>query len=245
MTKWGQVGLILAAILTIACVILGMMYYQENERRLVLEKNIGQVQEEKKVLGQELNQKKRTITRLNQSIEEMRLESNLKLEQKDTELANLTIELNATNEEKGTLEIDFSKLKNLRIKLEKRVDKIKAEKEELRARLTEFELKNETLLSRIKNLGGSEAELTLEKIIVQEYPKWQGEVLAVDNEYGYAVIGIGIKKGLPQDIMLGFFRGNENIGRAKVVQLYENTSVVKIIRQDREILETDIVRNIE
>ena len=245
MTKWGQVGLILAVILTIACVVLGMMYYQENEQRLVLEKNIGQVQEEKKVLGQELDQKEQTITRLTQSMKEMKLELNLKLERKDTKLTNLTMQLNEANEEKGILKVDFSKLKNLRIKLEKRVNKIKAEKEELRARLTEFELKNQALLSRIKNSGGSEAELTLEKITVQEYPKWQGEVLAVDNEYGYAVIGLGIKKGLSQDTILGFFRGNENIGRAKVVQLYENTSVVKIVRQDREILETDIVCNIE
>ncbi|MEA3369141.1 MAG: hypothetical protein U9Q24_02150 [Candidatus Ratteibacteria bacterium] len=245
MTKWGQVGLILAVILTIACVALGVMYYQENEKRLVLEKNIAQVQEEKKVLGRELNQKEQSITQLEQSMKDMRVEFNLQLEQKDTKLTNLTMELKEANEEKGILKVDFSKVKNLRVKLEKKINKIKAEKEQLQTRLTELEQKNESLLARIKNLGVSEAELTLEKIIVREGPQWQGEVLAVDNGYGYAVIGLGIKKGLPQDIILGFFRGEENIGRAKVVQLYENTSVVKIIKQDREILETDIVRNIE
>ena len=245
MTKWGQAGLILAVILTIACVALGVMYYQENERRLVLEKNIARVQEEKKVLGRELNQKEQSITQLEQSMKDMRLEFNLQLEQKDTKLTNLTMELNEANQEKGLLKVDFSKVKNLRVKLEKQINKIKAEKGQLQIRLTELQQKNETLLARIKNLGGSEAELTLEKIIVREGPEWQGEVLAVDNGYGYAVISLGIKKGLPQDIILGFFRGEENIGRAKVVQLYENTSVVKIIKQDREILETDIVRNIE
>ncbi len=245
MTKWGQVGVILAVILTIACVALGVMYYQENERRLVLERNIAQVQEEKKVLGQELNQKEQSIIQLDQSMKDMRVEFNLKLEQKDTELTNLTMELNEANKEKGLLKVDFSKVKNLRVKLEQRITKIKAEKEQLQTRLTELKQKNQSLLARIKNLGVSEAELTLEKIIVREGPQWQGNVLAVDNEYGYAVIGLGIKKGLPQDIILGFFRGEENIGRAKVMQLYENTSVVKIIKQDREILETDIVRNIE
>ena len=245
MTKWGQAGLILAVILTIACVALGVMYYQENERKLVLEKNIALVQEEKKVLGRELNQKEQSITQLEQSMKDMRVEFNLQLEQKDTKLTNLTMELNEANQEKGLLKVNFSKVKNLRVKLEKQINKIKAEKERLQIRLAELEQKNETLLARIKNSGGSEAELTLEKIIVREGPEWQGEVLAVDNGYGYAVIGLGIKKGLPQDIILGFFRGEENIGRAKVVQLYENTSVVKIIKQDREILETDIVRNIE
>lgn len=221
------------------------MYYQENEKRLILEKNLEGVLEEKKTLEVDLTQKEKTITQLNQSLKDLQLEYGLKLEQKETELTNLTQELEKIEEERGSLKSDFSKLKDMRQLLEQRLNQLTREKEGLQRRLTELEEKNKSLLARLGDSGETENQLTLEKIVIQQSPAWEGEVLAVDNEFGYAVIGLGMKKGLPENVLLGIFRGKENIGQGQVVKLYENTAVMKIIKQDREILENDIVKNIE
>jgi|GEM_PF-2217908 len=245
MTKWGQVGIILAILLSFACIGLGVMYYQENEKRLTLENELQTLLEEKTTLESTLNKKEMTINQLNQSIKDMKLEYSLNLEKKETQVSNLIQELTEVKEERTVLESNFSKLKDMRKLLEKRVSQVKEEKDKIEQRLSNLMEKNKSLLARLGNAGENETQITLDKIVVQESPSWQGEVLAVDNDYGYAVISLGMKKGLPENILLGFFRGEENIAQGKILKLYENTSVVKIIKQNKQVSETDTVKSIQ
>ena len=245
MSKWGQVGIILSVILGIACVGLGVMYYQENAQKVSLENRLGETLEEKKVLELNISKKDRTITQLNESMKEMQTEFSLKIEEKDTQLANLDRELKEVIEERDAIESDFSELKNLRTVLEKRINQVKVERDNLKEHLANLEKQNTSLLARLNELGEEETQLTLKEIVVEENPAWQGEVLAVDNEFGYAVISLGMKRGLYQDVLLGIFRGEENIAQARVLKIYENTSVVKLINQKEEVLENDIVKSIK
>jgi len=243
MTKWGQASLTLAIIVSIAFIALGVIYFQEIEKKTALEKQLEKIQGEKRNLEWNLKEKNETITKLNESIKEIEQKSDLKLRQKDEELTNFSQELRELTEEKGTLKNSYSKLKNARQKLESRLKQLKAEKEKLEQRLGDMEQKNETLLARLKTAGIDSPELNLEKIVVQQTPSWDGEILAVDNEYGYAVISFGINKGLTENVTLGIFRGKEDIGQGEVVKLYENTSVIKVIKKNKDILEGDGVKN--
>ena len=128
--------------------------------------------------------------------------------------------------------------------LKKKLGQVQAEKDKLEAALTELKKRYDTLAAKLNYPDEDKTELDLKEIVVQQSPLWQGEILAVDNEYGYAVISLGIKKNLPQNLSLNIFHNQEPIGKAKVLKLYENTSVIKIIDQSKEISEGDSVRNV-
>ncbi len=244
MAKWGQVGVILAIILSIGCIILGTMYYQENEKRIALEKYLEEIQNEKRDLELNLKEKENTVEQLNQAITEIQEQTDSQLEEKETLITDLTQELNSVKEETGTLKSEYLKLKDLRQLLENTVKQVKAEKDKLQQRLNELEEENETLSAKLGGLGISKAQLNLEKIVVQQEANWYGEILAVDNEYGYAVIDVGMKENLTENVLLGIFRDGENIGEGEVVKLYENTAVIKITKQNKEILEGDLIKDI-
>lgn len=244
MAKWGQVGVILAIILSIGCIILGTMYYQENEKRIALEKYLEEIQNEKRDLELNLKEKENTVEQLNQAIKEIQEQTDSQLKEKETLITDLTQELNSVKEETGTLKSEYLKLKDLRQLLENTVKQVKAEKDKLQQRLNELEKENETLSAKLGGLGINKAQLNLEKIVVQQEANWYGEILAVDNEYGYAVIDVGMKENLTENVLLGIFRDGENIGEGEVVKLYENTAVIKITKQNKEILEGDLIRDI-
>lgn len=213
--------LILISIVTLCgCVALYIIKEHEVEKRIFAEKQLIDTTIEKDEITEELEEIKTAKAKIE-----------LELALKTKELQGYREQVSMVSVERGVLEDEKSNLaeksavvQQSYLSLQKDFEQLQQAKEILEAKLKDVmgsSVRLKTII--VEPEEGFEAPM---KEAVKETT--EGEVLAVNREYEFLVISIGLNSGLSGDSDVSVYRDSELIAVAKIEKLYEHIAAVVV-----------------
>jgi len=218
-------GLTLLVLISVAllCSTVGLYIIKENEieKRIALETELSKTAEEMKVVKVEMA-----------DLKEIKTKIEFELALKSRELQDYRDRLSLVKLESGTLEGEKSDLADRYLLIQQNFAKLQND-------FYQLQESKEVLEQRLKNAIDSRVRLktiivepeqhaetapieeTIEKTI-------EGEVLAVNKEYEFLVINLGLNSGLNRDSDVSIYRSSELVAMAKIEKLYDNISAVVV-----------------
>ncbi len=243
MNKISITGLIILGTITLVLLFSSTALYimKENEAQ----KNIS-LEETLKGLTQNLEEVTAEKDRIAAELEEVKnskSELELQVVVKDKEIQGYREKFDLVKEERGLLEQEKSAIIKKLTDIQNNYAVLKKDFEQLQQA-------KEAIEAKLKNIIAS--SIKLNTIIVEPEPEErgfgtgsteeeaatsakeniEGEVLAVNKEYEFLVINIGLGSGLKENAEVSVYRGAELIAVGKAEKLYENISAV--IVEDKE-----------
>lgn len=179
-----------------------------------------QVKDQAKLLGQELAERKRAYQR---TLDE--------LEKRQTQVKRLEKELTNERNQRQSLNLAFAQLKQNYTSLEER--------------LGEARLKAEVLHKELKQPPALEG-VELKKIVVKPRNyKLSGTVLAVNKEFNFVVIDLGLEEGIKAGDEFLIYHDSQEIGKIRVEKVHDLMSTASVLfgSQQDKISEEDIVKS--
>ena len=218
-------GLTLLVLISVAllCSTVGLYIIKENEieKRIALEEALSKTTEEMKVVKVNLA-----------DLKEIKTKIEFELALKNRELQDYKDRLSFVKLESGTLEGEKSDLSDRYLLIQQNFAKLQDDFYRLQQskEVLEQRLKN-AMDSRVKlktiivepeqHAEAAPIEETIEKTI-------EGEVLAVNREYEFLVINLGLNNGLNTDSDVSIYRSSELVAMAQIEKLYDNISAVVV-----------------
>ncbi len=196
--------------------------------------NIENKEKTKKKIERELAKITKEKERVEKNLQEViqaKMNTQLQLSKAKSEIEVLGLKIDFGNKEKQILSSELEKRKRKENSLNELVDRIKQEKKDLLAKLKGWK-------------ENKKKEIVLDKIVIKadEFPKEiLGEVLVVNKKYNFLILNAGKNKGLKTGLILTIYRNGEIRGKARIEEIYNNTSEA-IILEGEEITEGDEIR---
>ena len=215
MGKALNIGLTLLILISVGllCGSVALYIIKENEleKRISLERQLGKAIKEKETIFTQLEQLKEA---------KAKLELNLALKEKEVQSMQEKFEL--VSMEQGQLESERSSTSR----------ELKAIREDfamLREDFSQLQQAKDILEDKLKSMANSGIEL--EKIVVEpksEDRTIEGEILAVNKEYEFLVVNLGLSSGVDMNSPISIYRDAELLAMGKIEKLYENISAVVV-----------------
>ena len=218
-------GLTLLVLISVAllCSTVGLYIIKENEieKRIALEEELSKTTEEMKAVTVELADLKEIKTKIEF---ELALKSRELQDYKDR-LSLVKLESGTLEGEKSDLSDSYLLIKQNFAKLQDDFYRLQQSKEVLEQRLKnamDSRVKLKTIIVEPEqHAEAAPIEETIEKTI-------EGEVLAVNREYEFLVINLGLNSGLNTDSDVSIYRSSELVAMAQIEKLYDNISAVVV-----------------
>lgn len=142
---------------------------------------------------------------------------------------------NRWKKEKRNSQILAQKLKNEKRRRQRvlnELEKVRDQLTEERWRTSALEQKVEEIKTKYDKLrSGSTKTVELGKIMVTAETTLQGKVVSVNQEYEFIVVDLGKKDGLEIGALLGIYRKNNLIGKARVEEVRKGISAATILHE--------------
>ena len=218
----------------------------------------------------ELNQEKDELERKLQYNEKLLDSISTQMVHERNKIYQLQKDMVAVKQENESLRSEVKRLDKQRLAFAEKLSDLLKERESLitrvdKAELTlnekvsqmermhhEFEalLKKVTSEAQASGIKPTEGAVELPPIVVSSSPaaeegyslKLEGKILTVDEEHSFIVIDLGKADGAIEDMVFEVFRGDELLGKVKIIQLREEIAACDIIQTITSFKIGDIVR---
>lgn len=235
--KLGIVSLVIVSGLSIClAIVLFIAKEQEEEKRLLLERNLEKALETKVAIEKELEIT--TAAKVNLESETADLKSkaeSLAQEAGKTkkQYESALNELRRKTEELLALKAEFESEKAKSEELNQKLAAIEKARDEIQAQLNELKGAKADLEKETEELAGEEG-VKLERIIVKPESVSQGQVLVVNREFEFVVIDLGLGDGIKTGSILGVFKGDTLLGKVQAERVYDNMSTAIFLPESRK-----------
>jgi len=214
-------GLTLLVLISVAllCSTVGLYIIKENEieKRIALENELSKTTEEIKMVRVELT-----------DLKEIKTKIEFELALTSRELRDYKDRLSLVKLESGTLEGEKSNLADSYLLIQQNFVKLQND-------FYQLQESKEVLEQRLKNAMDSRVKLKTIIVEPEQHAEIssiektiEGEVLAVNREYEFLVINLGLNSGLNTDSDVSIYRSSELVAMAQIEKLYDNISAVVV-----------------
>jgi hypothetical protein len=218
---------IINAILLCTSVALYIVKENEIEKRILLDKQLEDTVMERRSLSAEVEKvrsvnkemeldlavKKYQIRNLQEKFDILMVQSKMA----GGEDTSVTTELLAIQDDYYALQEDYDQLQQSKEILEHRLQDMMRSGVKLQTIVVEPEEREPERPQRFTRVAEPEPVETV-----------TGEVLAVNKEYEFLVVNLGMNSGITKDSDISIYKGNELMGTATVEKLYDNISAVVV-----------------
>jgi hypothetical protein len=227
MNKVGKATTIFLLVLAILslCLTAGtlVLFRQEKDKRVSVEKQLEQLSNAK--------------LQVEKTLEDMKKQSFLLEEKKkesDSKISSITSELDVeksfreqlANENKAlrdSLDKETKTRDDIKSKYSKAVGEVKA----LRGRLKSLSIDQIALEEKVKMISGG--QVSLDKIVVNPLASNEGKVIVINKEHDFAVINMGEANGINIDQSLSVYRDKKYLGQIKIERVQNNLAVADFV----------------
>lgn len=178
-------------------------------------RNISNLEKDNTKLGENIFDSQAKLVDYNRSLRELKekkAEVLFKLQERRITLDSLKEQLATLMEEKEVFQAAF--------------DKTKAERGDINAEIVELSRSKRKIEKEMKAYAQPQKGVELNRIIVKLSEISDGSVIDVNDEYGFAIINIGVEEGVIVGDILGVYRDKELISKVIVEKIFEHMASI-------------------
>ncbi len=233
--KTSTILLVVVAVILLSLTMISFYFYQsENTLRKDAEEKLGQTKALTDKLENELKEAKKQVAlledknkeaddKINGLLDELELQEGVR-DQMNSENASLKEALQKESQDKQSLHAELVAAQEKAASLEERLKSEEKMRVDIESKLKETEQK------LTQQQQAQQAEVELEKIVVNPGEVSDGKVISINDDNNFLIFNLGQEHGIKPGMLMSVYRAEKYLGDVKVARAQDGMSVADFIQ---------------